>query len=450
LIKPFRNLVIDENLAALPEAGRDEIKKALETMEKKRDQKMKELLKANEARVQVKEEDLIKRFPVMAVGYRSLQEALQRREKERPAPLPQLAALTETTNSPPEHHVLIRGNYARPGPVAEPGVPLILCSGQNSYHVPASSTPRSSGRRTALADWLISPEHPTVARMMVNRIWQRHFGVGLVSTPENFGVTGAKPTHPELLDFLATEFVRSGWSIKSMHRLIVNSATYRQSSGGAETRATEPESKTALRGTAAAKAMRADPDDRLLWRFPLTRLDAESIRDAMLCASGEIDLSLGGSYVATDKTEEGQCIVNEQTNPGYKRRSLYLQQKRARPLTLLDVFDTAQMNPNCTRRNTSTISLQSLALLNSDFVRNRSRALAERLAKDAGAEEERRLDLGFALALGRKPKAAELAASRKFLRTQPAEYTGKADAELRVWTGLCQMLFASNSFLYVE
>jgi len=266
---------------------------------------------------------------------------------------------------------------------------------------------------------------------MVNRLWQHHFGVGLVATSDNFGVTGAKPSHPELLDYLAREFVSSGWSVKAMHRLIVNSATYRQSS--------------ALREA----CFKIDPENRLLWRYSLHRLDAESVRDAMLFTTDELEGKVGGPYVPTKRTSDGQVVV-EEANPGARRRSLYLQQRSTQPLALLDVFDAPQQQPNCTRRNPSTVSLQSLALLNSDFVRVRSRAFAQRLDREGGVDQARRLERAFQLALGRSPRTAESNAAREFLESQSVHYAGKPNASESVWTDFCQILFANNGYLYVE
>ncbi|MEO6036168.1 MAG: DUF1553 domain-containing protein, partial [Verrucomicrobiota bacterium] len=281
------------------------------------------------------------------------------------------------------------------------------------------------------ARWLTSTENPIVARVLVNRFWQHHFGEGLVATVDNLGVSGAKPTHPELLDYLAAEFVLSGWKLKSLHRLIVTSATYRQSGARRET------------------AYAADPENKLLWRFPLQRLDAESIRDSILFTSGELNMELGGPYVPIKANSDSQIVVDE-GNAGARRRSLYLQQRRTQPLTMLDVFDAARMNPNCSRRNPSTVSLQSLALLNSDFIRDRSRALAHRLEKDCGSDQNQRLERTFLLALGRKPNATERSATEEFLQSQLAHYADKPDQAERAWTDLCQMVLAGNAFLYVE
>jgi hypothetical protein len=307
-----------------------------------------------------------------------------------------------------------------------------LCSPENGYHVEERPEGRvSTGRRTALARWVTSKDNPLFARVMVNRMWQHHFGVGIAATPDNLGQSGAKPSHPELLDYLATEFIRSGWSVKALHRLIVRSGVYRQ------------ESK--LRD----EAFQVNPDNRLLWRFPTRRLDAEALRDAMVMASGELDPKRGGPFVPTHRTEDGSVVVNENAE-GAHRRSVYLQQRRTQVLTMLELFDAPSMVTSCGKRTASTVPLQSLALLNSDFARARASALANRLAKEAGAEEAKRIDLVFRLACGRAPNGDESDACKRFLAAQKLVYANEEDLEHKVWTDLCQMVMASNAFLYVE
>ena len=175
-------------------------------------------------------------------------------------------------------------------------------------------------------------------------------------------------------------------------------------------------------------------------------LDAESIRDAMLAITGELDLGMGGQFVEKDKTEEGQYVIAE-TKPGAHRRSLYLQQRRTTPVTFLDVFDGAKMNPNCVQRTSSTVALQSLALLNSDFVRARAKAFGARIMREASTQPDR-LDRAFRLAIGRPPTAEERDAAEEFLRAQAPASNGAADAAQ--WTDFCQMIFASNAFLFVD
>ncbi len=295
----------------------------------------------------------------------------------------------------------------------------------------------STGRRLALARWLTKPRsRPSalLARVLVNRIWQHHFGTGLAATSDNLGYTGSPPSHPELLEFLVDALAQSGWSAKTLHRLIVTSTAYRQSS------APRPE------------AARIDPEDRMLARYPLRRLDAESIRDAMLAASGELDDRQAGPYVPTERTDSGEVAVDEST-PGASRRSVYLQQRRTQVASLLDVFDAPSIVTTCTRRLPSTIPLQSLSLLNSDFVVARAVRLARRLDRDCGADAvDARIDRAFLLVVGRGPGREEREASRRFLESQPSRYPGMAgpDARLRAWADFCQMLLASDAFLYVE
>jgi hypothetical protein len=358
-------------------------------------------------------------------------------------PAEKLAVLVETDPHPPAHHVLRRGLHNAPGREVQPGVPAILCTSSNVYCLgpqPKGST--SSGRRSALARWATSPENPLFARVLVNRVWQHHFGTGIVATPDNLGQSGAKPTHPELLDYLASEFIRSGWSIKALHRLILNSAVYRQSSARRD------------------DAFRVDPDNRLLWRYPLRRLDAESLRDAMLAVSGELDDKTGGPFVPAVRKPDGRIVVEEKT-PGTRRRSIYLQQRRSQVVTLLALFDAPSIAANCSARTTSTVPLQSLALLNDEFVQARAEGLAHRLEREAGAAEEKRLDLAFQLVFGRPSTDDEQTAARRFLEGQRRllaqekrdrrSHAPRGNEEgRRAWTDFCQMLLASNAFLYVE
>ena len=295
----------------------------------------------------------------------------------------------------------------------------------------------SSGRRLALAHWLTSSNNPIVARVLVNRIWRYHFGQGLVSTVDNLGQSGARPVCPELLDWLASELIESGWSLKHLHRLILSSAAWRQ---------------------------RADPTtiDLPITRSQPQRLDAESLRDAMLAVSGELDLKAGGPYVPTKTDKLGQIVIDEK-QAGAFRRSLYLQQRRTHPVDFLATFDGPAHNPVCVQRVTSTVALQSLSLLNSEFVHLRARAFAKRLMQSAAFKPPQSQDeaarktrlkstfgYAFELAYGRQPRNEELSAAEDFIREQGAIYKNEADADLRVWTDFCQMLLASNAFLYVD
>jgi hypothetical protein len=377
-------------------------------------------------------DELAAKFRAFAAERSRVEKAIQAKEKERPAPLSRLSILFESRDDPSPHRLLKAGIATDPGEAVEPGVPAVLCSAGNPYLVnPAARRKTSTGRRLAFARWLTSPEHPLLARVTANRIWQHHLGVGIVETPENFGKTGAPPTHRALLDYLATELVRSGWSMKSLHRSILVSAAYRQSS--------------AFRPEAAA----VDPENRLLWRARMRRLDAESVRDAMLCVSGEIDRAMGGSAVPTSSGEDGQVVADE-SKPGAFRRSLYLEQRRTSPVTLLEVFDCPLMVSTAPRRGVTTTPLQSLALLNARFAVARAVACARRLEREAGESPDARLALATVLAFGRAPTLEERTLAAPFLEAQVAGHGGGDEGKARAWADLCQMLLASNAFLYVD
>jgi len=374
---------------------------------------------------------------------KSLKQAIEAANAQRLPNPGRIAWVGDVSSDPAEIPLLLRGNPTTPGPKVGPGVPAFLTDADNQYEpkppFPGSS---STGRRLALARWLTKPgSRPAalLARVLANRIWQHHLGTGLSATSDNLGYTGSAPTHPELLEFLAGELVRSGWSTRALHRLIVSSSVYRQSS------APQP------------NAMRVDPDNHLLARFPLRRLDAEAIRDAMLTASGELDGRQGGRYIPTDRTESGEVVADEST-AGATRRSVYLQQRRTQITSLLEVFDAPSIVTTCTRRLPSTIPLQSLSLLNAGFVVARAQKLAERIERDcpfgaAGqAGDDARITRAFLLTTGRAPDQDERNATRRFLENQPSHYPGQSEANARrhAWTDFCQMLLASNAFLYGE
>jgi hypothetical protein len=268
---------------------------------------------------------------------------------------------------------------------------------------------------------------------MVNRIWQHHFGRGIVATPDNFGHMGSPPTHPELLDWLAMDFMENGWSVKRLHRQIMLSATYRQSS----------------RQTAAGNAV--DPDNTLLWRMNLQRLESEAIRDAMLAVSGKLDLTMGGPAVLLKPRPDGLQEISEEeaASKGRWRRSLYLEARRGYPLSFLEVFDSPLMQSSCNRRLNSATPLQSLTLLNDDFMISASRALAERVAT---AEPASQIELAYVLALSRKPSEKELKSSERHIREQTQAFQeanmSPDQAASKALTSLCQILLSTNEFLY--
>ncbi len=431
-VEPLREQFLDERLKGLDASVRERVIEAVKVTKDKRTPAMQSLLKAHAKAIEFGDDDLAKRFPEYAALRDRVKQTVAEREKDRPKAPERIPPFVETDPNPPAHHVLQRGQHNQPGVEVSPGVPAALSSEKNSYRiVPRPNGHVSTGRRLAFAHWVTSPENPLFARVMVNRVWQYHFGTGLVATSDNLGLSGAKPSHPELLDYLAAEFVRSGWSVKALHRLILGSATYRQT------------------GTPRDDLAAIDPDNRLLAHFPIRRLDAEAVRDSMLAIAGELDPRMGGPFVPSQRTNEGVVEILE-TTPGAKRRSIYLQQRRTQVVTFLQLFDAPTIVSTCGKRSPSTVPLQSLTLLNSDFARLRAKSFAIRLRRDCGNDDAKRLTEAFHLVAGRSPLAEERAACEKFLAAQQMVYAGEKDAEDRTWADLCQILFASNAFLYVE
>jgi hypothetical protein len=367
-----------------------------------------------------------------------LSAAVQAQERERGEKPGNIACVFERSTTPPDVFLLERGDYRTPGEKVEPAPLSALAHGNEALDIVAPlAGATSSGRRLAWAQWLTHPggrPAALVARVQANRIWQHHFGAGIVATAENLGVSGSAPSHPQLLEYLAARFVASGWSTKALHREILASAAYRQTSDWRE------------------DAFAIDPENRLLWRFSLRRLDAEALRDAMLAVSGELEVRFGGPYVPTARNEQGEVTAGAD-NPNAKRRSLYLQQRRTQMPSFLNVFDSPGIVFNCVARPVSTIPTQSLSLLNSQFTVDRAASLAKRIVAEAGADEAARIGRTFLLAVARAPTPQEQQSSAAFLAKQRNQYAanlGNDAADRKAWADFCQMLLASNAFLYVE
>ena len=359
--------------------------------------------------------------------------------KLRLATEPKVRALFDMGGDPTPVHILYRGEHANPGPPVGPGVPSALSAGLEPYTVEPLAW--SSGRRLALAKWLVQPDHPLTARVIVNRVWQRYFGRGIVPTEANFGRTGTPPTHPELLDWLAVEFVRQGWSLKALHRMILTSTAYRQSS------------------RAGADSLQADFDNTLLSRFPLRRLDAEAVRDSVLMASRRLDLEPFGPPDEIDIKADGEVVAKD--SPEGQRRSIYVQQRRSKPMTLLEAFDAPQLKPNCLRRANSTVASQALQMMNSEILRANSRYMAGRVIDTAGDDPEAQVRRVYLAALSRPPSADEQADAvstlgqmtrawrRRLEATLPAEPVTMKARWLALAT-LCHTVLNSAEFLYVD
>jgi hypothetical protein len=304
-----------------------------------------------------------------------------------------------------------------------------------------------------LANWLTRPDQPLTARVMMNRLWQQHFGRGIVTTPGDFGVQGEPPTHPELLDWLACEFVARGWSLKTMHRLLVTSATYRQAN------------------RTHAAASRSDPENRLLWRANRHRLEGEALRDALLSVSGSLNPKAGGASVFPELPPElavprgGWPVSSDATERN--RRSVYVFVKRNLRYPLFSAFDAPDSNETCSRRFVTTTAPQALMLFNSKFVLDQARAFAGRVLREAGSQPEEMIDHAYRIALGRTPADDEresllgfLTKQTETLRTRlgsakppplPAGAPADVDpAQAAAVVDLCHVILNLNEFLYVD
>jgi hypothetical protein len=315
--------------------------------------------------------------------------------------------------------VFVRGDYNSLGADAPPAFPVVLSGDGPPPAVKGSG-------RLELAEWLTRPDHPLTARVMANRIWYWHFGEGIVRTPDNFGNMGERPTHPELLDYLASEFVRSGWSVKALHRLILMSNTYRMSS------------------SAGAEAIRNDPENRLFSRFPRRRLAVEEIRDALLAIDGTLDYAMGGTLqtgTGTDgENSNGRLSLRPET---VRRRMVYLPLRRANLPTMLNLFDFGDATTASGRRVTTTVAPQALFMMNSDFVSERARNVSGRIGREPDGRSRVR-DL-YIRVLNREPDPAETDSALSYVAA-----FGAKRAEADAWFSLSRILIASNEFIYVD
>jgi mono/diheme cytochrome c family protein len=342
--------------------------------------------------------------------------------------------------------LLVRGDHRTPGDEVQPGVLTVLARAPLLFPTPAPAA-KTTGRRLTLARWIASPDNPLTARVMVNRIWQYHFGRGLIESSSNFGLNGAEPSHPELLDWLATEFVKQRWSVKAMHRLIMNSAVYRQTSR-----------------FDAAKA-KLDPDNRLLWRFPKLRLEAEAIRDSILHTSGNLNLTMYGpgikpridpGVIATGSTPKWPKVDKE--GPEHWRRSVYIFIKRSVLMPMMESFDAPTATQSCERRIPTTVAPQALQLLNGQFTNEQAAAFALRVRREAAATFQAQAERAWWLALCRPPTEIQLREAVTFLDEQRELHRRRlADgpdrdsrAEISALTDFCHVLLNLNEFVYVD
>jgi hypothetical protein len=371
-------------------------------------------------------------------------------------------AYAVTDAQPGNARVQMRGEPHQPGEEVPRRFPKVL----GGQELPKEC---SGSGRLELAGWLTDPANPLTARVMVNRLWQHHFGKGLVATPSDFGTRGRPPTHPALLDHLAVRFVESGWSIKAIHKLIMLSATYQQSSlvdalnrstveaeGAAPGCSSLSDASTLQRfnGSTVSSADSLDADNALLWKFPRQRLDAEQVRDALLYVGGMLDLAIGGAHPFPPEYQ-WEFTQHNQFNAVYEsnKRSVYVMQQRIKRQPFFAMFDGADPNASTAERPVTTTPLQALFMMNDAFAHAQAEQFASRLLREA-ATDSNRIDLAYQLALGRRARPDEIHDGLAYLQ-QVAEKLGKQnppDYELRqsTWASYARALLASNEFMFVD
>jgi hypothetical protein len=380
--------------------------------------------------------------------YQALKSELGKFAALHPGELPTGIGMHDISATAPPTHILKVGVYDNPMDEVEPGFLTLLAPGPAK--MAAALNGRSTGRRAALANWLTDPQNPLTPRVMVNRIWHYHFGEGIVGTPSDFGVMGQRPTHPELLDWLATEFVRTDWDMKAMHKLIVMSNTYRQASAWNEASAKE------------------DSRNRLLWRFPRQRLEGEVIRDAALSVAGLLNTKVGGPSVMPELPEgmpapRGGWKVS--TPEDRNRRSVYIFVRRNARYPMLESLDMPDTHESCGRRNKTITPMQALSLLNDKVTLDWARAFAGRVLREAGSDPANQIERAYQLAYSRRPDGADkdtvltfLAKHRQIIERRATnggklavpENTPDAiePAHAAALVDFCHMLLNSNEFVY--
>ena len=354
----------------------------------------------------------------------------------------QVQALVETSSKIRPTHLLRRGSLANKGPEVQPGVPAVLAGIAPTYP-PAAPTERSTGRRRALAEWISDPANPLTYRVLANRIWQHHFGQGLVATPSDFGINGARPTHPELLDFLAARLIADGGRIKPLHKLIMLSATYQQSS------------------RSHPRGLEVDPQNSLLWRMNPRRMEAEILRDSLLAVSGQLNLEMGGKGIKprmrpellpASQRNKWPTIVQE--GPDHWRRSVYIYVKRQLLLPVLELFDSPTTTDTCAVRTASVLPTQALVLMNDEFVEDQAGYLASRALREAGNEAASAIGRLHALALSAPPSPQRLREALAFVNDREKAYLTEQSAahpaRQRALTDLAHVLMNSSEFLHIE
>jgi len=414
---------------------RQEIQQAVLTEESKRTPYQKQIALMAEKQLQKAAEEAPKKMSGPdKQRFQELEKQMASAGPKEPKPLPTAMAVTDLGRQAPPTYLLSGGDWRKPSKELQPGFPDWLLKAEPDMRIDSSLD--STGRRAALARWLTRKDHPLTARVLVNRLWQHHFGTGIVATPNDFGTQGDPPTHPELLDWLAVEFMENGWSLKYLHRLMVTSATYCQSA-------------LVDRGDSRqAKAFAVDKENKLLWHANRRRLEGEALRDAMLQLSGELNLRM---YGVSARPKLPEKISNYAWKPDAKaedqnRRSVYVFAKRNMRYPLFDAFDQPDMHNSCAVRAKTTTAPQALLLLNGDFTLERAQQWSAQLLSRYSSDERALVAQAYRTAWGRLATGDEIKLGLEFLQKQS---TLAASRQAAV-ADFCHALLNSNEFLYVD
>jgi len=367
--------------------------------------------------------------------YDEMRAMMKRLIARKPTAPPQALSVKEAGPTPEPTFVLRRGSAHSKGERVEPGFPAVL-SPPAATIPPARLGAKSSGRRRVLADWIASDRNPLAARVMANRVWQYHFGRGIVRSPSDFGTIGDRPTHPELLDYLAGELVARGWRLKAIHKLVMMSSAYQMSAA------------------ANAEALAKDPQNNLFWRFDLRRLQAEEVRDSILAANGRLNLKMGGPGIFPTIP---QLVLQGQSRPGegwgkstpeeQARRSVYIHQKRSLPVPALATLDAPDPDASCPARFTTTQATQALTMLNSDFTNEEAKVFAARMRKEAPGGPREQVRLALRLTLSREPSGAEVERGTAYMASLVKELKVTPEVALDQF---CLLAINLNEFVYVD
>jgi hypothetical protein len=428
---------------------RPDIQQAVLTPDEKRTPYQRQIALMAEKQLYAAEKTAPSRLPPdKKKRYQELEQQLSALPMPRPRTLPQAMAVTDVGLQAPLTHLLAGGDWRKPRQQLHPGFPHFL--DESTPDIRPIPERKTTGRRSALARWLTRKDNPLTARVLVNRLWQHHFGVGIVATPSDFGTMGDPATHPELLDWLAVEFVESGWSLKHVHRLMVMSAAYCQ------------DSRVDPANPLHRKALSVDRDNHLLWHARRRRLEGEAVRDAMLALSGELNLRAFGPS-ARPKLPPHISKYAWKPNPrpqDQHRRSIYVLAQRNMRYPLFDAFDLPDMHNSCARRLTTTTAPQALLLLNGDFALERAQALAATLHERFGGDDGWMIARGYRLAWSRQPSAEEIQLGLRFLRKQSEALRARQHSDGAAMDGdavrraaladFCHALLNTNEFLFID